>query len=287
MKKHSKRYGLADFGRYSRGDMSKKEQHAFEKALLDDPFLQDAYDGLVRMQDDGTALESALTRLQGALSTRVAVGRSKKRWAYRIVASIALFVGCYFLIVVRIRHEHVDPQMGEGETMELPVGIYPGSLIERTESRRTESEVLAHRNTDRDSFLLNSKRPRATAVRDPLVVEDTTERISKRVGEEIRVALMGGEKGEWLRADGISSGGQVIVVVPDSAFRNDTLAQDTLGLAPEKMKRWKEYLQQATRGVLRYGEGVRFGMLRDGKVVDLTPAQLDSLEKVYVEQQKK
>ena len=43
---HSKNYTSADIQQYLDGKMDAAEMHAFEKALMDDPFLADAMEGL-------------------------------------------------------------------------------------------------------------------------------------------------------------------------------------------------------------------------------------------------
>jgi hypothetical protein len=44
---HINKWGVADFERYHRDEMSLDRRHALEKAALEDPFLQDALDGYV------------------------------------------------------------------------------------------------------------------------------------------------------------------------------------------------------------------------------------------------
>ncbi|MEO5685138.1 MAG: carboxypeptidase-like regulatory domain-containing protein [Chitinophagaceae bacterium] len=89
-------YSAADIEKYWKGQLSAAEQHAMEKAALEDPFLADAMEGY-----EGRSIDSAKdnTDLQKRLANRVA--QKKKTsiipFAWRAAAAVLLLAGAAWL----------------------------------------------------------------------------------------------------------------------------------------------------------------------------------------------
>ncbi len=96
---HNNFNSLTSFFRYLKDKMNRKEQHAFERQLLNDPFEADALDGL-KNQDEFT-IESDLEQLKKKLADN---GSSRNvffnKRTFAIAASLALVVGLISVLVL-------------------------------------------------------------------------------------------------------------------------------------------------------------------------------------------
>lgn len=83
-----------DFRRYKSGEMSDKEQNRFEKRLLEEPLLADAYEGYVAMIENNISPEIPLSALNIALQNRIQEDKSRivPIWTYVAAASVILSV---------------------------------------------------------------------------------------------------------------------------------------------------------------------------------------------------
>jgi len=97
--KYTHPYSSSDIQKYLSGTLSSEEMHAMEKAALDDPFLQDALEGIAKQQ--GTAPDFHLREDLGELEARLenAIKHKKKALIFllprplRVAAAIILLVG--------------------------------------------------------------------------------------------------------------------------------------------------------------------------------------------------
>ncbi|TDE10244.1 carboxypeptidase-like regulatory domain-containing protein [Dyadobacter psychrotolerans] len=85
------KYDLTDFQRYQVGSMSFAEQHSFEKRLLDDPFLAEAYQGFTELHDTGSDHQHAMENLRLRFENRVEDKKSKSLPLWLTVAA-AIFL---------------------------------------------------------------------------------------------------------------------------------------------------------------------------------------------------
>jgi hypothetical protein len=92
--KHTHPYSASDIQKYLAGTLSPEEMHDLEKAALDDPFLQDALDGITQTKASRpgftfeTDMEELKTRLQAAAGGKKKGGILLLSRNFRIAASI-------------------------------------------------------------------------------------------------------------------------------------------------------------------------------------------------------
>lgn len=86
-----KSYGLKDFQRYHEEKMTAKEAHAFEKACMDDPFLNEAYEGFLSLNKTEIALPEVISSLETRMHQRI-YPKEKQRifLGYYIAAAVLL-----------------------------------------------------------------------------------------------------------------------------------------------------------------------------------------------------
>lgn len=102
---HSKNYTTADIQQYLDGKMDAAEMHAFEKALMDDPFLADAMEGLqeTNLQFGKETFTTELHQLEKQLETRISSEKSTpvapisgfKWWKVAAAAVVIIVAGVF------------------------------------------------------------------------------------------------------------------------------------------------------------------------------------------------
>ena len=99
-KSHSRHYTYADIKKYLAGNMSLDEMYAFEKAVMDDPFLADALDGYMTIHQEGgkekieADLKELDKKLKGISNKKTARGFIFPLWAKSAAAILFLvFLG--------------------------------------------------------------------------------------------------------------------------------------------------------------------------------------------------
>src|SRR5215217_9100801 len=100
------------FLRYYRGEMSGKEQHAFEKKLLADPAFSDAYDGFLMMQEANLNPEKISVDLSRSLHEKIDK-KTDKRFAFSVYAAAAILIavaGIAWLVVFRNTNEKLKQE---------------------------------------------------------------------------------------------------------------------------------------------------------------------------------
>lgn len=118
-----KKYSAVDFEKYWKGELSRAEMNALEKAALDDPFLADALEGYRNISTAGTDI----TLLKQKLNERIAEpGKSVIKGIHRltwlraaavviIIGGIAVFASQYVLN----KKENLAMRSGQSETDNL------------------------------------------------------------------------------------------------------------------------------------------------------------------------
>lgn len=110
--------GFGDFRRYHNGKMSTNEQHLFEKQMLEDPMLAEAYDGFLAMHRNKANVADIKQALNQNLRNRVTGNRKRTipLWTYGAAASLIITLGTFWVIFIS------DPQKGDmKETGQNPV----------------------------------------------------------------------------------------------------------------------------------------------------------------------
>ena len=104
MKRKNETSNLSDFTRYIRGEMTKREENAFQRKLQRDPFAEEATDGLLQISPDEAAAD--LKMIEQRLKTRIS-GRQRVMY-YRVAASIAVLMIISTVFIVVNRNNHSD-----------------------------------------------------------------------------------------------------------------------------------------------------------------------------------
>ena len=96
-KRKNNKSDLLEFLRYVRGEMTKREEHAFQRKLQKDPFAEDASEGLEGI--DPRLAEKDIQQLNKQLKNRT-TKKQKVTW-YRIAASVAvlMILSSIFIII--------------------------------------------------------------------------------------------------------------------------------------------------------------------------------------------
>ncbi len=301
MEEHSRRYGLADFRRYHDNRMTPEEQHVFEKRMLEDPFLREAFEGFEMLHKDGIAI-TPVTGKPGSLLPGVEIARpsgsGKPVWKYMVAAAVLLIAA--FFSYQRFGAKTDSMQLKEASAMKRTQATEKRSEQSQTEDRKTAVVMMppegpAKQNVIKPVVPVISKKGdtfpdtdilppgRAAGINGPEAKADTWQ----LPGEAARLAL-GGFRG----------GGEVIVVSdhalrgkPDSASVSDivVIVREKPAGDTTKPRKWRqpatermsfeEYLKRTTRNTLKYGEFIEIKILRNGRLEDLTPEEQDSLQK--------
>jgi hypothetical protein len=88
-------YNIADFQRYKQGSMSAKDQHAFEKKCMEDPFVADAYEGYLLLAEKNIDAANHFQALEDKLDT-LTIRETRKIaaiWYYSSAAILIFGVG--------------------------------------------------------------------------------------------------------------------------------------------------------------------------------------------------
>ena len=96
-------YSVTDIEKYWKGQLSAAEQHAMEKAALDDPFLADAMDGYEEKSlAPAPVIASDINELKERLAERIAEKKStpviKFSW-WKVAAVLIVFIGAGWLYI--------------------------------------------------------------------------------------------------------------------------------------------------------------------------------------------
>jgi hypothetical protein len=115
---------LARFRLYYAGEMSMKEQHAFEKELLEDPFLSEAYEGFIKLSTNNADLVAVRRDLNMRLASRLEENESRRIpvWTYISAAFVLLSIG--WLGYYRFEKEEVNGEVANNNQIlktELPI----------------------------------------------------------------------------------------------------------------------------------------------------------------------
>jgi len=136
---NNKKGTLADFIRYIRGEMTKREENNFQRYLQKDPFAEEAGEGFSQLSPD--ELEHDLDILGKKIRKRT-TGKQKYIY-YRIAASIAvlMIISSVYIISTRDRTERELSKTAASETpLEIPVSTGIEEKSEDNESKAVMQE---------------------------------------------------------------------------------------------------------------------------------------------------
>ncbi|MCE7066081.1 energy transducer TonB [Dyadobacter sp. CY326] len=104
-----------NFHRYHSGAMSAKEQHLFEKQMLEDTAFAEAFEGFLAMQVDELDTAQVNVKLNENLEARIA-GRSESivpAWIYGVAATLIITFGAIWIVLVSDPKQDVRPEASQ------------------------------------------------------------------------------------------------------------------------------------------------------------------------------
>ena len=169
---HIKHYSALDIEKYQKGELSKGERHAMEKAALDDPFLADALEGYA---STGTDIEKDLADLKHRMALRLGQGKlvplasvNKKQYSWMRVAAMLVILAGGAIIASQFLFNKKQADIAVNEKQNLPAtdssasvaapsnqnvilrdSVQPGSSdIEKTTSAQAGGTATAPRKNE-------------------------------------------------------------------------------------------------------------------------------------------
>jgi TonB family protein len=137
MKKKNDKSKLSDFSRYIRGEMTKREENAFQRELQRDPFAEEAADGLAQISPDEAMADMKI--LEKRLKKRIS-GRDRVMY-YRIAASIAVLMIISSVFIIINRNKPAG-ELSKNVTIQTPVEVPESEAIkEQPEKNKNEAQV--------------------------------------------------------------------------------------------------------------------------------------------------
>jgi len=138
MKKRNHKNDISGFARYIRGEMTKREENAFQRMLQKDPFADEATEGFSQISPEDA--EADISKLQRRLDHRIS--GSRRMVFYRIAASVAILmiISSVFIIINRDRQVRT---LSETATVQAPPDIKKDSENEKREQIVARDEVVA------------------------------------------------------------------------------------------------------------------------------------------------
>ena len=290
------------FQRYHSGAMSLREQHLFEKQMLQDPALADAYEGFLAMQHDQIDFSAINQTLAQQLEDRIA--KEEKwtfpAWTLGLAAALAIAIGMLWLALLS------SPEKEKALTKA------PKEIQTQTAAAPQQPEVKATPEaTSAPQFAVKPSRPTQTkpseteqiaaADEEPLLQEEmetlslveTLNSVHTSVpaqSDESRFAYSAppvarAAQSSGNRQDSLARKNDVIMseaaVKRTSAAAPQSAKSQSEALSPKPLMGWVSYqlyLQQKADSVGRNGEvTVHFKVNADGTLSDFSAAGEKSL----------
>jgi len=175
--KENNTYGLEDFRRYQDGEMSFSEQHLFEKQLMEDPFLAEAFEGFTALKEHDVPYEKSMSELEERLLNRIKKQKSNQflpLWRYVAAAFLILGIGVAWMVYFQSggskpdRQELLDmaviPNIPGKEKVDEPVAPF---VRPKTEVSKKNENIIS-RNSEKIAY---SDSPEQEQVSDAVIVE--------------------------------------------------------------------------------------------------------------------
>ncbi|HEX8330994.1 MAG TPA: hypothetical protein VF622_00160, partial [Segetibacter sp.] len=169
-------YNHQDIERYLRKQMSSAEMHAFEKAMMSDPFLADALEGF---QESDTALANQhLSEINQEIRPKkddaIVVGLNTPAKWLRIAAMFIVLIGAGF-ITYRILNNQGDSSEIAAVQNQPTLPVDSISATEETLAQQTAPAKAANDNTNASSSVIKEDlTAQGTVVAAPPAVESST-----------------------------------------------------------------------------------------------------------------
>jgi len=175
MKTGKNKSELTGFARYIRGEMSKREEYAFQRKLQKDPFAEEAAEGLSQISPNDALTDISILRKR--LDRRVS--GSRKMVFYRIAASVAVLMIISSVFIIINRNKPVR-ELSKSEPVRVPAEVRMADA-----SEEKGQETIAGINTS-GAPQIQPAEPEVTVADEPQPALDETireEAIDKAVTE--------------------------------------------------------------------------------------------------------
>jgi hypothetical protein len=185
-------YSASDIEKYRKGELSAGEMHDLEQAALDDPFLADAIEGLIRhpvSRQDLTDLQDRLNKIVTEDTRRAAILLMRRR--ITIAATLILLVGIGFTFLYRYP-KHAQRASQPAVTANTPPAVQFKASTDEADSTRiafTQPRVArsTQPRTTRTSQSTPTRRHRLPAASNSTAIASAS---PPPVGQSVRPAML-------------------------------------------------------------------------------------------------
>ncbi len=261
---HSKNYTSADIQQYLDGKMDAAEMHAFEKALMDDPFLADAMEGLqeTNIQFGKETFNNELQQLEKQLETRIADEKSTPvvpisgfKWWKVAAAAVVIIVAGVFAF-----NSFFSPSEKEDATIALndDKGKTAPTTNSTIDSSTIAFDTVARGAEAAPSHLTSGDKKeddkKTLDIKKPIVIEDKREYLKSEVADNSAPPTTASSKNIASQKD------EVAILRKESAAseaKTDSVDADYAARSAEKQKDL-EARQKAAPQVSGYSKGNGF-----------------------------
>lgn len=181
---------IEDFLRYLNGEMSPKEQHDFERAMLDDDFAWEAMEGLSQLSNED--ISDDLASIHHRLKARTAKG---KLWNYWRVAAALLILATFSFMLIYFIDTNTTQDIAQKKEMPSEVKtkadkVEESVLSDSSIGDRDTDEVIAYQQKAVEPEEVRPSSAARTKTSEPqpdIEEEDIVE--SEVMAEEVELAL--------------------------------------------------------------------------------------------------
>jgi len=220
MKKKNNKSRLSEFIRYTRGEMTRREENAFQRELQKDPFAEDAAEGLSQISAEEAL--SDLHILEKRLKTRIS-GRQRIIY-YRIAASIAVLMIISSVFIIINKNKPSARELAENG-VQIPLEIPESKVIEEPEKEALP--VLMSEAEKREDVAPAAKEPELFVAEDRAAAAAPATSFMKTALTEVRGTIISSEDNLPIPGAFISLKGTNTSVITDTEGRFSISLSDT------------------------------------------------------------
>jgi TonB family protein len=282
MKKKNDKSKLSDFSRYIRGEMTKKEENAFQRELQRDPFAEEAADGLAQISPDEAMADMKI--LEKRLKKRIS-GRERVMY-YRIAASIAVLMIISSVFIIINRNKPAG-ELSKNVTIHTPVEVPESETIkEQPEKNKNEAQVGTGAEKPENIALQTADEPSRITAEERIEIAAPSPKASLKKAElaEVRGTIISSEDNLPIPGALISLKGTDRRVLTDTEGRfsipladttSAVLVADFIGMQRQEFraKENTEMKIRLTPTAMALGEVVVVGYEKSLKRVDADAAE--------------
>src|SRR4030042_1435948 len=220
MKKKNNKSRLSEFIRYTRGEMTRREENAFQRELQKDPFAEDAEEGISHISAEEAL--SDLYILEKRLKTRIS-GRQRIIY-YRVAASIAVLMIISSVFIIINKNKPAARELAE-TGVQIPLEIPESKVIEGPEKEALP--VLISEAEKREDEAPAAKEPELFVAEDRAAAAAPVTSLRKTALTEVRGTIISSEDNLPIPGAFISLKGTNTSVITDTEGRFSISLSDT------------------------------------------------------------